>query len=148
MINYLALWLLCSSSEFQTATDTVGFLACLIFSREVTIDAFIRSRGLGEPLPMLRQVILSLTFEPYPEMIGHGAAVGECMGSKCANVALQVYAHVALTLRTILHVDGETTLWITTSHPYCCQLNQRYTTLWNSHTTAMSSYYLSRQEQT
>ena len=38
-------------------------------------------------------------------------------------------AHVTLTLRTILHVDGETTLWITTtSHPYCCQLNQRYTT--------------------
>ena len=84
---------------------------------------------LGGPLPMLRQVILSLTFEPYSEMIGHRAAVSECMGSKWANGALQVYAHVALTPRTILHVDGETTMWITTtSDPYCCQLNQRYTT--------------------
>ena len=64
---------------------------------------------------MLRQVILSLTFESYSEMIGHRAAVSECMGSKSANGALQVYAHVALTLRTILHVDGETTLWITTT---------------------------------
>ena len=65
---------------------------------------------------MIRQVILSLTFEPYFEMIGHGAAVSECMGSVRANGALQVYAHVALTLRTILlHVDGETTLWITTT---------------------------------
>ena len=95
------------------------------------VNAFIRPRsgGLGGPLPMLRQVILSLTFEPYSEMIGHGAAVSECMGSKWANGALQVYGHVALTLRKILHVDGETTLWITTtSDPYCCQLNQRYTT--------------------
>ena len=51
------------------------------------------------------------------------------MDSKWANGALHVYAHVTLTLRTILHVDGETTLWITTtSDPYCCQLNQRYTT--------------------
>ena len=64
---------------------------------------------------MLRQVILSLIFEPYFEMIGHGAAVSECMGSMWANGALQVYAHVALSLRTILHVDGETTLWITTT---------------------------------
>ena len=31
---------------------------------------------------MLRQVILSLTFEAYSEMIGHGAVVSECMDSK------------------------------------------------------------------
>ena len=36
-----------------------------------------------------------------------------------------------MTLRTILHVDGETTLWITTTsepYAYCCQFHQRYTT--------------------
>ena len=90
---------------------------------------------------MLRQVILSLTFEPYSEMIGHGAVVSECMDSKRASGALQVYAHVTLNIRTILHVDGETTLWITTIHTRTAasSTNDTQHALWNSHTAATNS---------
>ena len=79
---------------------------------------------------MLRQVILSLTFEPYSEMIGHGAVVSERMDSKWANGALQVYAHVTLNLRTIYTPYGwrDDPVDNDNSHPYCCQVNQRYTT--------------------
>ena len=132
MIHYLALWLRNTTPAVQfkwvSNGDRYSWLPCMPRLQQWQLIAFIRSGGLGGPLQMLRQVILYLTFEPYFEMIGHGAAVSECMGSMWASGAIQVYAHVASTLRTILHVDGETTLWITTSDPYCCQLNQRYTT--------------------
>ena len=76
--------------SFKRRQIPLASLHASYLAEQWQLIAFIRSRGIGEPLPMLRQVILSLTFEQYPEMIGHGAAVSECMGSKWANVALQV----------------------------------------------------------
>ena len=99
---------------------------------EVCLRHTLRLQHVKQPRKMSLLQCLQHWSRTIAERIGHciadawaSSSCERTVPSKVCACSIDFYDNNI----PLLHLDGETTMWITTtSEPDCCQLNQRYTT--------------------